>query len=76
MYSLAYEVLDVMDKENFATALTAQIKISVAVVKMVEKPSIEHIILAKQWGNPAEIPEDSPSLNSRRDMYYASPIFV
>ena len=39
-YSLAYDAADVMDNDNLATALSAQIHISIALIGMVEKPSV------------------------------------
>ena len=49
-YSLACDAADVMDNDNLATALKSQIQISIALIGMVRKPSIESIVLAKQWG--------------------------
>ena len=49
LYSLAYDATDVMDYDNLATALPAQIQISIALIGMVRKPAIEPIVLAKQW---------------------------
>ena len=46
-YSLAYDATDVMDNNNLASALEAQIQISIALIGMVRKPSIEPIVLAK-----------------------------
>ena len=40
-YSLAYDTADVMDNDNLATALEAQIQINVALIGMVRKPSID-----------------------------------
>ena len=37
-YSLAYNVADVTDNDNLATALSAQIQISIALIGMVLKP--------------------------------------
>ena len=48
-YSLAYDAADVMDNDNLATALEAQIQISIALIGMVRKPSIDPIVLAKRW---------------------------
>ena len=50
LYSLAYDAIDVMDNNNLATALTAQVKVSIALIGKVRKLSIEPIVLAKQWG--------------------------
>ena len=47
LYSLAYEVTDVMDNYNLATALEAQIQISIVLIGTVMKPSIDPIVLAK-----------------------------
>ena len=49
-YSLAYDATDVMDNDNLATALEAQIQISIVLIGMVRKPSIDLIVLAKRWG--------------------------
>ena len=46
-YSLAYAILDIMDDDNFATALEDQILISAALIGMVRKSSIQSIIMAK-----------------------------
>ena len=47
-YSLAYNTADVMDNDNLATTLSAQIQISIALIGMVRKPSVEPIVLAKR----------------------------
>ena len=49
-YSLAYDAADVMDNDNLVMSLSAQIQISIALIGIVRKPSVEPIILAKQWG--------------------------
>ena len=49
LYSLAHDAIDVMDNDNLATALSAQIQISVALIGTITKPSMEPIILAKRW---------------------------
>ena len=38
-----------MDDDYFATELSAQIQVSIALIGMVRKPSIDLIVLAKQW---------------------------
>ena len=48
-YSLAYDAADVMDNDNLATALEAQIQISIVLIGAVRKPSIDPIVLAKRW---------------------------
>ena len=48
--SLVYDAVDVMDNDNLATALSALIQISIAMISTVGKPSIEPIVLAKRWG--------------------------
>ena len=45
--SLAYSAADVMDNDNLATPLEAQIHISIALRGMVRKPSIDPVVLAK-----------------------------
>ena len=47
-YSLAYDATDVMVNDNLATALEAQIQISIALLGTVKKPSIDQIVLAKR----------------------------
>ena len=37
-YSLAFDAVDVMDNDNLATALLAQIQSSIALICMVRKP--------------------------------------
>ena len=52
-YSLAYDAVDVIDNDNLTTALESQIQISIVLIGMVRKPSIDPIVLAKWWGiNP------------------------
>ena len=46
-YSLAYDVTDVMDNDNLATALEYQIQISIVLIGTFRIPSIEPIVLAK-----------------------------
>ena len=48
-YSLAYDAADVMDNNKLASALEAQIQISIMLIGMVKKPSIDPIVLAKRW---------------------------
>ena len=48
-YSLAYDAVDVMDNENLAIALEAQIQISIALIGMVIKLSIDALILAIKY---------------------------
>ena len=45
---MAYDATDVMDNNNLVTALSAQIQISIALISLVRKPSIEPIVLAKR----------------------------
>ena len=47
-YSLAYDAADVMDNGNLATALEAQIQISIAMIGTVRRLSIDPIVLAKR----------------------------
>ena len=44
LYSLAYYAADVMDNDNLAAALESQIQISIVLIGMVRKPSIEPIV--------------------------------
>ena len=46
-YSLAYDATDVMDNHNLVTALEPQIQISIVLIGMVRKPSVEPIISTK-----------------------------
>ena len=50
LYSLTYDVADVMDNNNLATALLIQIQISIALIGMVRKPSVETIVLDMRGG--------------------------
>ena len=50
LYSLACDFVDVKGDNNFATALTTKIQISVAIIGTVRKPAREPISLAKQFG--------------------------
>ena len=47
LYSLAFDAVHVMDDDIFVTTLIAQIQISIVLIGMVIKPSIEPIVLAK-----------------------------
>ena len=49
-YSMAYDFPVVTDTDNLATELSAQIQISIALIGIVRKLSIESIVLAKRWG--------------------------
>ena len=49
-YSLAYNAADVMDNKNLATALKAQIQMSLVLIGTVRKPSIKPIVFLKRWG--------------------------
>ena len=49
-YSPTYNTTDVMDNNNLATAILAQIQISIALIGKIRKPSIEPIVLAERWG--------------------------
>ena len=53
-YWLAHDATNVLDNDNLAIALESQIQISIALVGMVRKPSIEPIVLAKQWSTTPE----------------------
>ena len=48
--SLAYDTTDVTDNDNLATALSAQILISIVLISTFRKMAIEPIVLAKRWG--------------------------
>ena len=49
-HSLAYDAADVMDNDNLATALEAQIQIIISLIDTIRKQSIDPIVLAKRWG--------------------------
>ena len=53
-YSLAYDATDVMDNDNVATVLSAQIQISIAPIGMVRKPLVEATALAERWDITSE----------------------
>ena len=53
-YSLAFDAADVMDNDNLETALSTQIQISILLIGMVRKPSLEPIVLVKRWGITSE----------------------
>ena len=46
-YTLAYDAIDVMDNDNHATALSAQIQVSIALIGTVRKPSLQPKVFAK-----------------------------
>ena len=48
--SLTYDTTDVTDNDNLATALSAQILISIVLISTFRKMALEPIVLAKQWG--------------------------
>ena len=57
-HSLAYYAADVINNDNLATALSAQIQISTALMDIVRKPSVELIALAKRSGiTPEKAPK-------------------
>ena len=43
-YSLAYDAADVIDNDNLATALEAQIQITIALIGTIRKPSTDPIV--------------------------------
>ena len=49
-YSLAYDVVDVMNDDNFTTALEYQIQINIALIWMVEN----HQLSPKSWLSEGE----------------------
>ena len=50
LYSLACNAADVMNNDNLVSALESQVQISIALIDMVRKPSLEPIVFAKRWG--------------------------
>ena len=75
-YSLADDDTDVMDNHNPATALEAQIQISILLIGMVRKLSIDPIVLAKRWGITPEKAQKTIKQNSERDQDYVLPFVV
>ena len=67
-YSLAYDATDVMDNENLLAALSAQIQISVALIAMVRKPSIEPVDFAKRWGITPEKAQKTIQATMQREL--------
>ena len=47
-YSLAYDAADVMDNADLATAWSAQIQISIALIDAVKKPSVDPLIIPEK----------------------------
>ena len=45
LHSLAYDAIDVMDNDNLATTVSAQIQVSIVLIGIVRKLSLEPIIL-------------------------------
>ena len=46
-FSLAYDATDVMDDDNLATALSAQMQVTIVLIGMVKKLLVVPIVLAK-----------------------------
>ena len=67
LYLLVYDATDVTDNDNLATGLSTQIQISVAQICMVRKPTIEPIVLAKQWGVTPEKAQKTIQATTQRD---------
>ena len=65
-YLLAYNVDDAMDNDNVATALSAQIQISIGLIGTARKPSVEEIVLAKRWGITPEEPQKTIQATMQR----------
>ena len=73
-YSLAYAATNVID--NLPTALSAHIQISIALIGMVRKPSVEPIILAKRWGiTPEKAQKTIQAAMQRGSKTMLNPIF-
>ena len=51
-YSLAYDAADVMNNDNLASALSAQIQMSILLIGTVRTPSVEPIVLAYDGALP------------------------
>ena len=67
LYSLAYDAADVMDDDNLATTLSAQIQVSIVLIGMVKKPSAEPIVSSTMENYPCESSENYSNHNSKRD---------
>ena len=65
-YSLAYNAAVAMDNDNLATALEAQIQISMVLIGMVRKPSIDPIVLVKRWGIAPEKAQKTIKVTAQR----------
>ena len=50
LHLLAYDAADVRDDDNLAIALSAQIQVSIGLIGIVRKLSVEPIVLDEQWG--------------------------
>ena len=46
-YSLVYDAANVIDNDNMAAVLSAQIQVSIALIGTARKPLVEPIVLAK-----------------------------
>ena len=75
-YSLAYDATDVMDNDNIATALSAQIQTSIALIGMVRKLSFEPIVSAKRWGITPEKASKTIQATTWRGIRTMLPSFV
>ena len=67
-YSLAYDAADVMENDNLATASSAQIQISIALIGIIRKSSIEPIVLAKPWGITPEKAQKTTQATMQRGL--------
>ena len=56
LYSLAYDAPGIVDDDNIATELLAQIQVSIVLISSVRKLLVEQIVLVKQWRiNPEKV---------------------
>ena len=67
LYLLAYDATDVMDNNNLATALLAQIHISFTLIT-VRKLSVESVVFAMRWGITPEKAQKTKQATTQRRM--------
>ena len=65
LYSLPYDANDVMNDDNHVTELSAQILVNVMLIGMIRKPSVEPIVMAKQWGIISEKAQKTVQVSQR-----------
>ena len=68
-YSVVYDAADVMDNDNLVTALESQIQISMVLIGMVRKLSIDPIVLVKCWGITPKKAQKTIQATTQRDIW-------